>query len=60
MDAQEKEIDNYGKNDKNWGYNVDEDVTEDINIEGIRIQDSSEADNVVCIMTLLSPCRWFR
>ena len=52
MDAQEKEIDNYGKNDKNWGYNVDEDVTEDINIEGIRIQDSSEADNVVCILSL--------
>ena len=46
MDAQEKEMDNYGKNDKNWGYNVDENVVEDINIEGLRIQDSTEADNV--------------
>lgn len=50
MDAQEKEMDNYGKNDKNWGYNVDEDMTENINIEALRVQDTSEADNVVCIV----------
>ena len=49
MDAQEKEIDRYEKNHKNRDADVDDDLGEDINVEGMKLQDSFEGDDDVCI-----------
>ncbi len=49
MDAQEKEIDRHDKDDKNAGYDVDDDVEDDVNIEGLKLQDSFRVDDDVCM-----------
>ncbi|CAB4014969.1 probable ATP-dependent RNA helicase YTHDC2 isoform X1 [Paramuricea clavata] len=45
MDAQEKEIDRYEKNHKNHDVDVDDDLGEDINVEGMKLQDSFEGND---------------
>jgi hypothetical protein len=51
MDAQEKEVDNGEKDDKNYSYDNDMD---EVNIEELKLQDSADGhDDDVCITEFL-------